>query len=227
MSDLQLEKSNNAEEATFLFATPHDLGPDRLEDFVGSFILQVVPDNSLRDNNGAGSNNFGGIVGQGVGTGVGLRGISSGGPGVQGQSENGNGVLGEGRFGVVGNGSGRDSAGVQGNHSDIGAGVWGQGSPGVNGVCSASPRRGQEVVSRIFAGVAGSSLRGPGVYGTGIIGGQFEGNNAQLCLVPASGIGKPNFGQHNMGELYMDSTASLFICVAGGSPGTWVKVVTA
>ena len=31
----------------------------------------------------------------------------------------------------------------------------------------------------------------------------------------------------SMGEIFMDSAASLFVCVAAGTPGTWVKVVTA
>lgn len=69
---------------------------------------------------------------------------------------------------------------------------------------------------------------GPGVesdsrYGYG---GQFRGGKAQLRLVPASTRGKPT-GAHSKGEIYMDSTGALFVCVIDGTPGTWRKVRTA
>jgi len=99
-------------------AVPQDLGPNRLKDFVGGHILVVVPDSALQ---GAplNSNNLGGIMCRGVGTYVGLQGLST----------SGYGVRGEGAFGVVGDGS--KGAGVPGRHKASGEGVRGEGSPRV------------------------------------------------------------------------------------------------
>jgi hypothetical protein len=75
--------------------------------------------------------------------------------------------------------------------------------------------------------VRGISTSGPGVFGSGKFGGQFKGTNAQIHLVPGTTVGRPAAGNHLMGELYMDSAGTLFVCVASGSPGTWLRVVTA
>ncbi len=218
MSDLQLETQNKEELQTTLVAMPHDLGPNKLKDFVGSVILEVVPDGSLISSVGPSSNNLGGVLGRGVGTGTGVRGISTSGPG----------VWGDGSTGVIGDGSGNNQTqGVLGRHSGTGPGVRGMGVPGVVGVCNATPGARGTVPARYFAGVLGASEAEAGVFGTGKYGGQFEGSSAQLSLIPGKTAGKPASGQHLKGELYMDSAASLFVCIAGGTPGTWVKVVTA
>jgi hypothetical protein len=217
MSDLQLEISNSEEKQTTLIAKPHDLGPNKLKDFVGAHILEAVPDSSLLNSAGPDSNNFGGLLGRGVGTGVGVRGLSTSGHGVWGQGHNG----------VVGDGAGRDGVGVLGRHSEAGVGVLGQGAPGVVGVCRAqpSPRQGESLEA--LAGVRGESSHGTGVYGSGLYGGEFKGSIAQIRLMPGTGVGHPATGAHVMGELYLDSAASLFVCIAAGFPGKWVKVVTA
>ena len=62
-----------------------------------------------------------------------------------------------------------------------------------------------------------------GRFGGG--GASFEGGRAQLKLVAASSRGRPS-GAHTKGEIYMDSAGALFVCVKGGTPGTWRKVTT-
>lgn len=208
MSDLQLEVSNTEVKQTTLIGAPGDLGPNKLKDFTGAHVLECIPDPSLL-NSSAPGNNFGGVFGRGVGTGAGVRGLSTNGPGVLGETH------------------GAEGPGVLGRHSDTGVGVLGEGNPGVIGSCRTrqTPRR--RIMAGQLAGVRGESVDGPGVFGDGHVGGQFKGAAAQLSLVPGAGVGKPTSGTHVMGEIFMDSAASLFVCVAGGTPGTWVKVVTA
>jgi hypothetical protein len=45
-------------------------------------------------------------------------------------------------------------------------------------------------------------------------------------LKPGGKAGKPTTGAHSKGELYMDSQATLWVCVASGTPGTWRRVTT-
>lgn len=207
MSNLQLESANTEVKQTTLIGAPGDLGSNKLKDFTGAHVLECIPDGSLV-NSSAPGNNFGGIFGRGVGTGAGVRGLSTSGAGVLGETV------------------GADGAGVLGRHGDTGTGVLGQGNPGVVGSCRTRQGRGLPIPGH-FAGVKGESIDGPGVLGDGHVGGQFKGTAAQLSLVPAAGVGKPTSGPHVMGEIFMDSQASLFVCVASGIPGTWVKVVTA
>ena len=170
--------------------------------------------------------------------------------GVLGRHPSGHGVRGEGQIGVFGKSSttgfaavfgqhtsagvgvvgecrepGPATAGVLGRH-ESGAGVRGEGDPGVVGICSAIGGEAGEPGGS-FAGVRGQSTSGPGVFGAGTYGGQFKGSSAQLHLVPGTTVGRPTTGGHRSGEIYMDSAASLFVCVVAGSPGTWVRVVTA
>jgi hypothetical protein len=246
MSDLQLESTNNAGETTLLVAVPHDRGANLLKDFVGDVILDVRPTSGLlvvpKDGGfpvtpDPNKNDFGGIRCAGAGTGAGLRA----------ESQAGRGVWGVGNVGVLGAGSGQNAIGVHGTtegpgvgvrgegnpgvvgSSAVSSGVEGDGTPGVLGNCSANP------IALVptarpepghFAGVKGNSAHGPGVFGTGVYGGQFQGSRAQLSLVPGAGVGKPTTGPHTPGEIYMDQAASLFVCIAGGDPGTWVKLVT-
>jgi len=72
----------------------------------------------------------------------------------------------------------------------------------------------------------GQSAIGPGVFGGGMYGGQFEGRLAQLSLVAANTPGRPTTGNHVHGEIYMDAQATLFVCVTGGNPGTWRRILT-
>jgi hypothetical protein len=127
--------------------------------------------------------------------------------------------------GVWGNATG-GAIGVRGNATSSGIGVSGEAGSGI-GVSGRSSSA---------AGVQGSSASSSGVLGVGVvgvagtsfpsggIGGVFDGATAQFKLVPKPTQGKPTSGTHQKGEIYMDSKASLFICTANGTPGTWKKV---
>src|SRR5437764_10280581 len=97
--------------------------------------------------------------------------------------------------GVAGRASG--FPGVAGA-SDTGAGVYGASTSG-------SGIRGKRGTG---AGVSGQSSGGYGV--------QAAGGKAQLYLVPASSAGAPASGSHSLGEVFLDRTGSLFVCVAAG-----------
>lgn len=112
-------------------------------------------------------------------------------------------------------------------HSPFGKGVRGTAPWGI----------GVEGISTDGHGVSGSSVSSIGVAGGGGtigvsggslngIGGYFAGGKAQLRLEPKGSRGKPASGSHSKGEIYMDSRGSLFVCTAGGTPGTWKKIVT-
>jgi hypothetical protein len=68
-------------------------------------------------------------------------------------------------------------------------------------------------------GVEGMSASG--------VGGFFAGGAAALHLVPALTTGHPLSGLHLRGDLLMDRTGRLWVCVANGSPGTWHQILTA
>jgi hypothetical protein len=182
-----------------------------------------------------------GVFGEGVR--YGIRGESNNGNGVSGTSwVTGHGVHGSSGsgHGVLGEGNGTaETAGVRGTGK---TGVWG--STGVTGY---SGVYGQHTGSFGYglvgdgrgssgAGVLGrnndsSGVRGEGVNGvqgkaTSGYGGLFEGGKAQLKIVPKGSVGKPTSGAHTKGEVYMDSAGALFVCMAGGTPGTWRKVTT-
>jgi hypothetical protein len=148
----------------------------------------------------------------------------------------GTGVEGNGSaYGVVGNGG--QYAGVAGD-SARGTGVSGQAratsgpAAGVSGyafsvdgvgVAGASPNIG-------VGGRADNDFRWPtgtpiGMYGVadidGGVGAMFAGRRAPLRLVPADASGAPAAGQHEIGELVVDSAGRVFVCTAAGTPGTW------
>jgi hypothetical protein len=188
---------------------------------------------------------------EGVGTGgIGVDGTSTDNTGVSGTSTNSTGVLGTTSnvddFGVHGDnlgsgrtegggvlGTSRGSIGVYGKTGGVagvkgtssfpdGAGVWGvHTGTGAGDGCGVLGHGGDLV------GVLGSSDRSAGVSGFGTVGVQASGVNAQLLLVPGGNTGSPpaNALVHAKGELYLDSLGDLYVCTAGGSPGTWAKVV--
>lgn len=70
-------------------------------------------------------------------------------------------------------------------------------------------------------GVVGS---GPGgVLGLGTVGGVFSGSVVAINLDPQTSAGAPT-GQAFKGDLTVDSNGVLWLCVAAGTPGTWIKV---
>ena len=44
---------------------------------------------------------------------------------------------------------------------------------------------------------------------------------AARILVPATTAGAPTTGTHATGEVYVDSAGVQFVCLVGGSAGTW------
>ncbi len=151
-----------------------------------------------------------GVVGDGKGNGAGVLGRNNSGVGyeafgVKGETEDAIGVKGIGRNGVVGESPAGGHGAVYGRHTgSLGYGVVGDG-------------RGNA------SGVLGRNDTGTGVTGRGEYGGWFEGTKAQLKLKPAASAGVPG-GAHTKGEIYMDSTGTLFVCVKGGNPAEWKKL---
>jgi hypothetical protein len=52
----------------------------------------------------------------------------------------------------------------------------------------------------------------------------FIGGQAPIQLGGGGTPGAPTTGSHNQGEIYADSNTALWVCVAGGTPGHWVKL---
>jgi hypothetical protein len=128
---------------------------------------------------------------------------SPGGAGVSGRAEGGVGVLGTSQTndGVVGSSNGETKSGVFGfNTKTTGAAF------GVSGA-SGSPTG---------AGVNGFSDKG--------YGGNFRGGRAPLRLEPTNTPGRPTSGDHQRGELLVDTNGDLFFCKDSGTPGNWFRV---
>jgi hypothetical protein len=75
-------------------------------------------------------------------------------------------------------------------------------------------------------GVAGGSNTGTGVAGVSNfgVGGYFSGGEAPLQLAAAKVAGAPTSGGHVLGEIWLDSTGTLWVCTAKGTPGTWTRL---
>ena len=71
-------------------------------------------------------------------------------------------------------------------------------------------------------GVLGSGF--VGVTGTGDVGGFFSGNLAAISLQPQDTPGAPSSGDYTRGDILVDATGVMYLCVAEGNPGTWIKV---
>jgi hypothetical protein len=100
-----------------------------------------------------------------------------------------------GLFGVTDTGTGATGAGLNGTANSTGTGVSGNSQSGI--------------------GIQGNSSTG--------IGASFTGGQAPLYLGQGVAPGAPTSGTHVKGEVYLDLNAVLWTCVAGGTPGAWVK----
>jgi len=161
MADLELEHTGNtAEQRTWLIATPHDLGPGSLMNFVGENILEVKPGTTLLNSQ---HSNFGGFFARGSQRGVGVTGQGTNNAGVYGWSTNSAGVVGQASNqsgpGVLGRNSGGEGVRGEGSTQAEVAGVRGTGKTGVWGSSSATGYSG------VFGQHTGSS--GFGVVGDG------------------------------------------------------------
>jgi len=52
------------------------------------------------------------------------------------------------------------------------------------------------------------------------------GDTLGLRIRPRTLVGKPTAGPWSKGTLTVDSTGVIWVCIAGGTPGTWKQVVT-
>jgi hypothetical protein len=78
----------------------------------------------------------------------------------------------------------------------------------------------------VYASAASYGLVGSGpggVLGLGTVGGVFSGSEVAINLDPRSTPGAPT-GQAFKGDMAVDSNGVLYLCVAAGTPGTWIRV---
>jgi hypothetical protein len=189
-----------------------------------------------------GSTNSGAIAIKGLSnasSGIGVYGTASGangggvvasaptGYGVYAGSNSGYGVFGISTSGVGVGGESTSTSGVNGS-SSTGAGVWGQSnsSTGVNGLSTSGV--GVWGQSTSSTGVNGLSSTGAGMWGqsTANVGGVFIGGRAALALGQGGAPGAPSANAHVKGDVYLDSLATVWVCIADGTPGTWVRLLS-
>ena len=126
------------------------------------------------------------------------------------------------------------------NNSGVsgGTGISGSGGTGGIGVYGSGGEYGVNGSSGSGAGVFGlSSLGGVGVLGVAVapasrgnqfgVGGQFQGQEAALNLSSlATSPGVPAGHAHAAGDIYVDSNTTLWVCIASGLPGTFVRLTS-
>lgn len=117
--------------------------------------------------------------------------------------------------GVVGEGGGTGAGGRFTGGSTSGIGVKADGG-GPNGVGLAAIGKGTGPAIQATGGITG----GIGVVASG------GPDGAPLRLVPNVAAGAPPTGTHFTGELWLDSTGTLFLLPAGGTPGAWQRLTT-
>ncbi len=213
-SAFEAQVTNGLSASPAVYATTAGTGPAILARLNGSTAPAISGDSSLSGGPGVygitsgntaagvqGISQFGsGVQGQTVqptSTAAGVAGTATKGPGVSGTATTGNGVYGKctnGGFGV----------GVYGVQSGIGSGVRGDCNGGT--------------------GVFGNATSGIGVKGTATTGrgAVFTGQAAQISLTPATAGTHPTSG--TKGDLFLDSTARLWLCTISGTIATWKQV---
>lgn len=112
---------------------------------------------------------------------------------IAGWTTNGTGVLGTGYYGVRG-------------ESTNGIGISASDSAGGRGLSAYSN--------------TGDAITG---YSNGGYGAWLTGARAPLLLQPHGSDGPPTGGVHQTGEVMVDVNGTLWQCVTGGAPGTWVR----
>jgi len=55
---------------------------------------------------------------------------------------------------------------------------------------------------------------------------RFQGDLGNAALVPEKTYGSPITGTHPEGEEHFDSYGGQWLCVIGGTPGTWIRINT-
>jgi hypothetical protein len=172
--------------------------------------------------------NGNGVIGEAEGNGWGVAGISTNGLGVYGESNSGTGVEGESNSGTAVYGKSDSGDGVQGISNGSGNGVFARSSSGV-GVQGVSPSSvGVQGVSVSSMGLYGISSTGSAVVGSSVsgVGGLFAGGTAPVQLFPSEVPGAPTSGAHQLGQIWLDSSGILWVCITQGTPGNWVRLTS-
>jgi hypothetical protein len=155
-------------------------------------------------------------------SGYGVHATSNSAAGVYANSVNSTGVVGTSTSGVGVSGSSSTNAGVYAQtNSTTTAAVYAYGTAA----------NGKAVWGYAPTGTAieGQTDSGTGVWGYGGsgLGGQFSGGRAPLSLVPGGAPGAPASGAHVIGDIYLDSLATVWVCIGSGTPGIWVRLLSA
>jgi hypothetical protein len=125
--------------------------------------------------------------------------------------------------------SGGGHTAIEGDGTSGAVGVAGT-SDNNYGVIGTSTAVGVYGTSSGYVGVSGYSpnwvgVRGEGTASTGV-GGWFVGGRAPLALGQGGAPGAPTTGGHFIGDIYLDSTAVVWVCIATGTPGSWVRLTS-
>jgi hypothetical protein len=108
--------------------------------------------------------------------------------------------------------------------SSIGTGVQGTGYQGVRGestngigvhAIDYDTGRGLNAYSNLGDAISGYSNGGYGAW--------LTGGKAPLRLEPHGSDGPPTGGLHGRGEVMVDVNGTVWVCLTGGTPGTWVR----
>jgi hypothetical protein len=161
--------------------------------------------------------------------------ILSNGTALRAQSVNGTGVQATGnttavsanggQFGVFG--ASTSGTGVRA-FSGSGTGLDASSSSGTAVKAASTGSAGTGVFS---SGSHGVVAVGTGSTGIGIqaqsasnYGGTFSGGAAPILLIPATTVGAPTTGRHQVGELFVDKNGHLFYCTTSGAPGVFKQL---
>jgi hypothetical protein len=117
-----------------------------------------------------------------------------------------------------------DVAGVFGSALDGAQAIGVAGKAGANGTGVYGVAKGSDACWGVW-GFTDAGVAVEGGSGTGID--LMAGGAGRLASIPQLTVGAPTDGTYAAGEQIRDAGGNLFICVAGGSPGTWLKVAAA
>jgi hypothetical protein len=126
--------------------------------------------------------------------------------------------------GTAGNYNTGGSAGVSGTALNGAQAVGVAGKAGANGTGVYGVAKGSAACWGVW-GFSDAGVAVEGGSGTGID--LMAGGAGRLASIPQPDVGAPTSGTYAAGEQIRDFGGNLFICVAGGSPGTWLKVAAA
>jgi hypothetical protein len=126
--------------------------------------------------------------------------------------------------GNAGNFNGGGAFGVVGSVLDGATAVGVSGKAGANGIGTYGAAKGS-VDSWAVWGDTDAGIGVAGVTSTGVD--LVANGTGRVLLNRTVSSGAPTDGSYSTGEQIRDAGGNLFICVAGGSPGTWLKVAAA